>query len=71
MRIYMLVISQTIFYLVSSIAIIAVGVLLVIVMYYLICILRDTRNITDDVSQTYSKVKKSILKIINSLTKKK
>ena len=67
----MLVISQTIFYLVSSIAIIAVGVLLVIVMYYLICILRDTRNITDDVSQTYSKVKKSILKIINSLTKKK
>ena len=67
----MLIISQTIFYLVSSVAIIAVGVLLVIVMYYLICILRDTRNITDDVSQTYNKVKKSIKKIINSLTKKK
>ncbi len=67
----MLVISQTIFYLVSSVAIIAVGVLLVIVMYYLICILRDTRNITDDVSETYNKIKKNIKKIINSLTKKK
>ncbi len=67
----MLVVSQTIFYLVSSIAIIAVGALLVIVMYYLICILKDTRNITDDVSQTYNKVKRSIKKIISSLTKKK
>ena len=71
MHVYMLIISQTIFYLVSSVAIIAVGVLLVIVMYYLICILRDTRNITDDVSQTYNKVKKSIKKIINSLSSKK
>lgn len=67
----MLIISQTIFYLVSSIAILAVGTLLVIVMYYLICILKDTRNITDDVSQTYHKIKKSIKKIISSITNKK
>ncbi len=64
----MLIISQTIFYLVSSVAILVVGVLLVIMIYYLICILRDTRNITDDISHTYHKTKKSIKKIINSIT---
>lgn len=64
-----LIISQTIFYLVSSIAILVVGVLLVIVMYYLICILRDTRNISDDISQTYNKFKKNIKKIISSFNK--
>jgi predicted PurR-regulated permease PerM len=64
----MLIISQTIFYLVSSVAILVVGVLLVIMIYYLICILRDTRNITDDINNTYHKTKKSIKKIINSIT---
>lgn len=63
----MLIISQTIFYLVSSVAILVVGVLLVIMIYYLICILRDTRNITDDINHTYHKTKKSIKKIINSI----
>jgi len=65
----MLIISQTIFYLVSSLAILVVGVLLVIVIYYLICILRDTKNITDDVNQTYNKIKKNIKKIISSFSK--
>jgi len=64
----MLIISQTIFYLVSSVAILVVGALLVIMIYYLICILRDTRNITDDINHTYHKTKKSIKKIINSIT---
>lgn len=66
----MLIISQTIFYLVSSIAIIVVSILIVMVMYYLICILKDTRNITDDINQTYTKVKRSIKKIISSFSKK-
>lgn len=62
---------QTIFYAVSSIAIIVVGVLLVIMIYYLICILRNTRNITEDINHTYHKTKGKIKKIINSLTKNK
>jgi len=66
-----LIISQTIFYIVSSIAIIIIGVLLVIVIYYLICILRDTRNISNDISQTYNKAKRNIKKIINSFNSKK
>jgi len=65
----MFIISQTIFYLVSSIAILVVGVLLVIVMYYLICILRDTRSISDDIAHTYVKIKKNIKKIISSFNK--
>ena len=67
----MLVISQTIFYIVSSIAIIVVGVMLVILVYYLICIVRNTRNISDDINHTYNKVKRNIKKIINSITKNK
>lgn len=67
----MLPVVQTIFYAVSSIAIIVVGVLLAIMIYYLICILRNTRNISDDITHTYHKTKRSIKKIINSLTKSK
>lgn len=66
----MLIISQTIFYIVSSIAMIVVGVMLVIMVYYLICILRNTKNISDDIAHTYNKTKRNIKKIINSLTKK-
>ena len=66
-----LVISQTVFYIVSSLAIIVVGVLLAIVIYYLICILRNTRNISDDITETYTKTKKNIKNIISSLSPKK
>jgi len=66
-----LTIVQTIFYLVSSIAIIVVGALLVIVIYYLICILRNTRNISDDIAHTYHKTKRNIKKIINLFNNKK
>ncbi len=65
-----LLLSQTIFYIVSSVAILVIGVLLVVVIYYLISILRDTKNITDDVSYTYNKAKKKWKKIINSFNKK-
>jgi len=66
-----LIVSQTIFYLASSIAIIVIGVLIVIVIYYLICILRNTRDISDDISQTYNKTRKSIKKIVDLFGKKK
>lgn len=62
-------IIQTIFYAVSSIAIIVVGMLLVIMIYYLICILRNTRNISDDIAHSYHKTKGKIKKIINSFNK--
>ena len=70
MNVYMLIVSQTIFYIVSSVAILVVGVSLVIVMYYLICILRDTRNISSDINETYKKVKRKIKKIISLFSKK-
>ena len=70
MNVYMLIVSQTIFYIVSSVAILVVVVSLVIVMYYLICILRDTRNISSDINETYKKVKRNIKKIISLFSKK-
>ena len=66
-----LIISQTIFYIVASIAILVVGALLVIVIYYFISILKNTRNITEDINLTYHKTKKSVKKFISSFTKKK
>jgi len=65
-----LTIIQSIFYLVSSIVVIVIGVLVGIVIYYLISILRNTRNISDDIIETYTKTKKSIKKITNLLSKK-
>jgi hypothetical protein len=46
-------------------------VLLVIMIYYLICILRNTRNISDDITHTYHKTKRNIKKIINLFNNKK
>lgn len=66
----LLLVSQTVFYIVSSLAIIVVGVLIVIMIYYLIAILRNTKNITDDINHTYNKTKKSVKNIINSFNKK-
>jgi hypothetical protein len=66
-----LTIIQTIFYLLASITMVAIGILVGIVLYYLVCILRNTRNISDDLSHTYHKTKKHIKNIINSLTNNK
>ena len=62
-----LIIIQTIFYLLASIAMVAVGILLCIAIYYLVCILRNTRNVAEDVSHTYNRTKKSINDIISSI----
>jgi hypothetical protein len=66
-----LALSQTIFYFVSSFAVIIVGILLIITIYYLICILRDTRNIFDDFNWTYKNIKKIVKKFNSFLNKKK
>ncbi|MFA4975081.1 MAG: hypothetical protein WC839_00055 [Candidatus Paceibacterota bacterium] len=63
----MLIISQTIFYIVASVAMIVVLVMFVIVIYYFIGILKNTRSISDDIVNTYTKTKKNIKKIINSI----
>jgi hypothetical protein len=67
----MLIIFQTIFYIVSSIAIIVIGVMLGILIYYLICIFKNTRNISNDLNKMLDKIKKSIIRVINSFSKKK
>ena len=66
-----LIISQTIFYIVASIAMIVVLVMFVIVVYYFIGILKNTRSISDDIVHTYLKTKKNIKKIISSFNSKK
>jgi len=66
-----LTIIQTIFYLLSSIAILAVGIMVVIVLYYLLGILRNTKHVSDDLTETYTRTKRHIKKIINSVTKNK
>ena len=67
----MLIISETIFYLVSSITIIVIGVMLGILLYYLICIFKNTRNISNDLKDTYDKIKRNIKKIISSFSRNK
>lgn len=59
-----LIISQTIFYIVGSITMIVIGVMLTIVIYYLICILKNTRNLSRDLKETYFKTKASVEKFI-------
>ena|SRR3989344_8874476 len=66
-----LALSQTIFYFVSSFAVIIVGILLIVTIYYLICILRDTRNIFDDFNWTYKNIKTIVKKFNNFLNKKR
>lgn len=66
-----LITVQTIFYSLASITMLAMGVLFGIAIYYLIGILRNTRNLSRDINQTYHKTKRTIKNIINSLTKKK
>ncbi len=65
-----LIISQTVFYIVSSLAIAVVAVLLGVVIYYLVGILRNARNLSEDISQTYLKTKRSVKKIINLVINK-
>ena len=60
-----LIVSQSIFYIVSSIAIIALGVFLSIAIYQLIRILKNTREVSEDVVAVYHKTKKKVKNVIN------
>lgn len=59
-----LIISQTIFYIVSSLAIVVLAVLISFAVYQIIKILKNTRDISDDVGQIYHKTKTRIKKLI-------
>lgn len=64
-----LIVSQTIFYIVSSIAILALGGFLLIAIYQLICILKNTRDVSEDITKIYTKTQRRVTKVISSLTK--
>ncbi len=64
-----LIASQTVFYIVSSLAIIAISILIVIVLYQLLGVIRNTRKVSEDVAETYTKAKKGFSKIINLIKK--
>ena len=63
-----LIIIQTVFYFLASIVMVAVGLLIIIILYYLVGIMRNTRNLSDDISKTFTKTKTHIKKIINSFS---
>ncbi len=62
-----LIVSQIIFYFTASIAIIALGILLSYAIYQLIRILKNTRDVSEDISNTYAKTKRKIKKVISSI----
>ncbi len=64
-----LIASQSVFYIVSSAAIIVIGVLLCIAIYQILRILKATRKMSEDLNETYSKAKRGVKKIINLVTK--
>jgi len=66
-----LIVSQTIFYIVSSTAIIIVAVLLGIAIWQLIKILKSTRKVSEDLGATYNKAKRGVKKIISLVSDKK
>lgn len=60
---------QAVFYILSSLVIVVVGVLLVITIYYLIGILRNTRNIFDDIDSSFKRTKNIINSVLGSFGK--
>jgi hypothetical protein len=64
-----LIVTQTIFYMVSSVAIITLSVLIGIAVFNLIKVLKSTRKVSEDISQTYTKAKKGFSKIISLIKK--
>lgn len=48
---------QSVFYILSSVVIVVVGILLVVTIYYLMGILRDTRNVFDDIKFLHERIK--------------
>ncbi len=65
-----LIASQTIFYVVSSVAIIVLGIALFYALYQMIQILRNTRDISEDLGLTYARAKRYFKKIISFISAK-
>ncbi|MEX2052362.1 MAG: hypothetical protein WD991_01540 [Candidatus Paceibacterota bacterium] len=65
-----LVVTQTLFYLIASLAMIVLGVLLGMVIYQLIRILKKTRQMSEDIGQTYDTAKKGVAKLLSSVFQK-
>ncbi len=61
-----LMVSQTIFYIVSSVAIIALSILLFLTIYQVFRIVKNTRDVSDDLTKTYTRTKKRIKKVMSS-----
>ncbi len=62
-----LIVSQSIFYIVSSLVIVIIGVFLIMAMYQLFRILKNARLVSQDLNETYNKTKKQIMKMISSI----
>ncbi len=62
-------ISQTIFYFISSLAVLVIGVLLVIIIYHMIAVVKNTRKLSDDLAHTYTRAKRGVKKIISKFSK--
>ncbi len=62
-----LIASQTVFYIVSSVTMIVVGVLLVFAVYQIIRILKNILNISEDINKVYTTTKKKVKKMVSSV----
>ena len=62
-----LIASQTVFYIVSSVTMIVVGVLLVFAVYQVIRILKNILNISQDINKVYTTTKKKVKKMVSSV----
>ncbi len=64
----MLIFAQTLYYLVASVAIIAIGTLFLVILYHLIHIAKHLRHISDNLDSTSNDLKKRIEEIIERLS---
>jgi ABC-type spermidine/putrescine transport system permease subunit II len=63
----LLIVAQTLYYLVVSLAIMVLGALLIVIAYHLIHITRHLRNISDDLDEASDELKNRIEVIIQNL----
>lgn len=64
-----LTISQTVFYLSFSIALIALGIVITGILYYLFKITRHVENISKNLENASNEVRKNVIAIIEELIK--
>lgn len=64
-----LILAQTIFYLVASLAIVIFGVLLGMVAYYFVQIARQMQNLSENLNQASDEIKENIGEIFDNLSR--